>query len=566
MSTLLRRPVVALLTTALAASVVGITPAAQAVTTGTISGTVTGSGVPLGDVQVELYEFNPSYGGYWDDTSYSADTYPDGQYSIVAPEGAYRIRFSDYSGGFVEEYFVNAADVESANTVAVSAAAPYVADADLAVAAHVTGLVTGPGAVPLEDIDVTAWKKVVEDAGTPYQYVDYRYGGSVPTDSLGRYDIGGLTGGTYRVEFASNRFYHPREYATEFYDNQTSLESDATQDLVIASTATRSGVNAELALSSEISGVVTNALDAPFPATEVEALIKSGTHWYPIGYDVTASDGTYQLEGLPTGTYRVRFNAHMGGSDHEIEFWNNVGRLANATDVPVGDNVTVPEINAKIVAGEHDNEVGPSFTNTAPPTISGAPVVGQTLTAGTGSWTPTPNRFYFEWYRDGQYIEDADASTYVLTAADLGKTITAGVAAGDEYSEYEYGYAESAPTAPVASTPPVVTPPVVTPPVVTPPAPVVDIPTALAKALAAIKVTGKAKVGKTLKVANLDLDLRTAVTYKLQWFAGTKKIKKATKSKLKVLKSMKGKKISVKVTGTAGSTSKSVKIKVGKVK
>jgi hypothetical protein len=94
---------------------------------------------------------------------------------------------------------------------------------------------------------------------------------------------------------------------------------------------------------------------------------------------------------------------------------------------------------------------------------------------------------------------------------------------------------------------------------VTPPAPVVDIPTALAKALAAIKVTGKAKVGKTLTVANLDLDLRTAVTYKFQWFAGTKKIKKATKSKLKVLKSMKGKKISVKVTGTAGSASKSLK-------
>ena len=118
----------------------------------------------------------------------------------------------------------------------------------------------------------------------------------------------------------------------------------------------------------------------------------------------------------------------------------------------------------------------------------------------------------------------------------------------------------------MTATAPVVTPPVVTPPVVTPPAPVVDLPTALAKALAAVTVTGKPKVGKTLKVANLDLDVRTAVTYKFQWFAGTKKIKKATKSKLKVIRAMKGKKLSVKVTGKVGATSKSRKIKVGKVR
>ena len=96
---------------------------------------------------------------------------------------------------------------------------------------------------------------------------------------------------------------------------------------------------------------------------------------------------------------------------------------------------------------------------------------------------------------------------------------------------HDYGNAESAPTAPVTATAPVVAPPVVTPPVVTPPAPVVDVPTALSKALASVKVTGKPQVGKTLKVANLDLDVRTAVTYTFQWFAGTRKIRKATRSK-----------------------------------
>ena len=93
------------------------------------------------------------------------------------------------------------------------------------------------------------------------------------------------------------------------------------------------------------------------------------------------------------------------------------------------------------------------------------------------------------------------------------------------------------------------------------------MPTALAALVATLDVTGKPKVGKTLKLTGLDKLLRaTGVTYKFQWLAGSKKIKKATKSKLKVTQAMKGKKISVKVTAKAASSSKTVKIKVGKVR
>ena len=208
----------------------------------------------------------------------------------------------------------------------------------------------------------------------------------------------------------------------------------------------------------------------------------------------------------------------------------------------------------------------PTFTNTVKPAISGSPVVGNTLTAATGSWTPTPTEYYYDWFRDGQYIGEAYASTYVLTAADLGKSITVGVSAGTEGSGYDYGYAESLGTAPVGAAP-VPPAPVPTPtPTPTPPAPVVDVPAGLAAIVAGLDTSGKPKVGKTVKVTNIDLVLRTAVTYKFQWFAGTKKISKATKSKLKITRAMKGKKLSVKVTAKAASTSKSIKLKVGKVK
>jgi hypothetical protein len=81
-----------------------------------------------------------------------------------------------------------------------------------------------------------------------------------------------------------------------------------------------------------------------------------------------------------------------------------------------------------------------------------------------------------------------------------------------------------------------------------------------------IDVAGNMLVGSTLKLKNYKALVSGAtITPKLQWFAGTKKIKKATKAKLTLTKAMKGKKISVKVTATVGTTAKTLKVKAGKV-
>ena len=80
-------------------------------------------------------------------------------------------------------------------------------------------------------------------------------------------------------------------------------------------------------------------------------------------------------------------------------------------------------------------------------------------------------------------------------------------------------------------------------------------------------VAGALKVGSTLKLKNYQaLVSRSTVSYTFQWYAGSKKIKKATKTKLKVTRSLKGKKISVKVTATSGTTAKTVKVKVGTIR
>lgn len=61
------------------------------------------------------------------------------------------------------------------------------------------------------------------------------------------------------------------------------------------------------------------------------------------------------------------------------------------------------------------------------------------------------------------------------------------------------------------------------------------------------KISGTKKVGKTLKVKVGKWSPKPSYSY--QWYANGKKINKATKSKLKLAKAQKGKKITVKATG-----------------
>ncbi len=68
--------------------------------------------------------------------------------------------------------------------------------------------------------------------------------------------------------------------------------------------------------------------------------------------------------------------------------------------------------------------VGSTFTTIGTPTITGTPVVGGTLTAGTGTWAPTPDSYSYQWKANGTAISGATASTYVAAASVVGQTIT----------------------------------------------------------------------------------------------------------------------------------------------
>ncbi|MDQ3024166.1 MAG: hypothetical protein M3R04_07275, partial [bacterium] len=62
--------------------------------------------------------------------------------------------------------------------------------------------------------------------------------------------------------------------------------------------------------------------------------------------------------------------------------------------------------------------------NTSLPTISGTAMEGNTLTGANGTWTGSPTGYAYQWRANGVNITGASNPTYVLTAADVGKTIT----------------------------------------------------------------------------------------------------------------------------------------------
>jgi len=152
------------------------------------------------------------------------------------------------------------------------------------------------------------------------------------------------------------------------------------------------------------------------------------------------------------------------------------------------------------------------------PKISGTTTVGKTLTAVTGTWSPTP-AFAYQWLRNGGVITGATGATYKLVAADAGKRITVRVTA----TKAGYGdktvvsAATAAITGVFAKTP---------------------TPT----------IAGTAKVGK--KLTAKPGTWSPAPTLRYQWLRNGKVIKGATRATYQLVKADRGRKITVRVTAS----------------
>jgi len=106
-------------------------------------------------------------------------------------------------------------------------------------------------------------------------------------------------------------------------------------------------------------------------------------------------------------------------------------------DHKVRVQVTASNADGQATASSATTDVvssGSAPVNTAKPTITGSPVVGESLNASNGTWTGGPTSFTYQWQRCTSStscadVDGATARTYGVRSADVGNTLRVNVTA-----------------------------------------------------------------------------------------------------------------------------------------
>lgn len=142
------------------------------------------------------------------------------------------------------------------------------------------------------------------------------------------------------------------------------------------------------------------------------------------GSELTCSQGTWTNS--PTSyTYQwKRDNVNIGSATA------NTYTLVEA-DEGTAIKCTVTATNASGSNSHDSNTVNPPNepTITTAPAITGDPIIGETVTCSTGSWTNSPTGYTYQWKRNGGNISGATNNTYALVSLDAGENILCTVTA-----------------------------------------------------------------------------------------------------------------------------------------
>ncbi|WP_182379613.1 hypothetical protein [Nocardioides sp. WS12] len=192
-------------------------------------------------------------------------------------------------------------------------------------------------------------------------------------------------------------------------------------------------------------------------ATGVEQVVVPGTITLPspvvTGTPVVDQPLTVSLAEAPALNPADAEITHVWQRDDTTEVGTGTTYTPTAADVGHTLHVTTTATRDGFddaTAGVDTAEVELAEFSTMPvPTISGTLKVGETLTANAGSIAPTPGQVDFQWYADGDAIDDATSAEYLVGSGLTGAVLTVGVTA--TRPGYVDGSALSAASAPVAT-------------------------------------------------------------------------------------------------------------------
>jgi hypothetical protein len=170
------------------------------------------------------------------------------------------------------------------------------------------------------------------------------------------------------------------------------------------------------------------------------------------GQTLTANTGSWTNN--PTSfAYQWRRCNTSGGDCHGI---GNDKSTYKVVQGDVGSTIRV-RITAKNAFGSNEATsgqtgvvapAGPLPANTAPPGISGSLRDGQTLTASTGTWSNSPTKFAYQWWRCDSAGNNCAAigsgQTQRLTSSDVGHTIRVTISATNQFGTSKATSAQTA--------------------------------------------------------------------------------------------------------------------------
>lgn len=276
-----------------------------------ITGQVTSGAAGIGGVCVEALDS----GGVIS----SATSAADGSYEVKnLPAGSVKVRFAgcpNYDGVYVGEYWNDTRDPDLATLVPVTPGTPYAGvNAELPIEGEITGRVSAlVGGQDLAGICVEAIDAGGQPTGDP----------GVETATDGNYRIGGLPAGTFTVRFSDCGT------GGGAYLEQTSAE------IAVTSGGTSGPVDAQLSRAATVAGTVTaEAGGAPVEGVCIGLYDSSDVIQ---GTTSTAADGTYVLDRILPGSYKIGFLTTGAGScapvDYLTEFYDGAPAAPDAIDL-----------------------------------------------------------------------------------------------------------------------------------------------------------------------------------------------------------------------------------------
>ena len=309
----------------------GAAPPASAAPRGQISGTVTDAG-GAGVKGVTVTAYDSDSGEFGAQTT----TKKNGSYTLKKLDAAdYTVEFMDNTDQplYATEYYDDQTAFEDADPVTVGAGQTVSGvDAALARFGTISGRVTDEQGNPIGGIFIDVLR--VTDDGPPFESP----GGTVTAPD-----------GTYRFPFVPPGDSYvvgfndlDGTYVNEYYDDELSI-FDAELITVTAGGVT-SGIDAELALGGHLAGTVTDSEGNGLGGIEIQLAREVGPdQWFGFGEEFgyhTDDDGTYRIDGLPAGTWRVDFVDREGS--YLSEYYDDVVDFEQATDIEIaaGDEPT----------------------------------------------------------------------------------------------------------------------------------------------------------------------------------------------------------------------------------